>query len=472
MKPSLTLLMLTRLLQVPLLFTAIMLAACRPTLAEDFASRPKIQEELWALPFPLPVLAYVVRPVGDGPFPLVIMNHGISLNADERVMFPTIEYLDAAFWFARRGYFVISPIRYAASSLDAKDRGLFGAVFAHVGSCDNPNFRGPGLAIATLNEWVIEYMSKKEQIAPGNVIVVGQSGGGWGSIALASRNPPSVRAIITFAAGRGGRVDGKPNNNCAPDKLVAATSEFGRTARAPMLWIYSENDSYFGPELTKRMHDAFAAAGGNAEYHLLPAFGNDGHFLIDSADAVPLWAPLVSQFLEKHFPGNAAQTEKLHPKPHPSRVHFPQNVQYSAWRKVCFRTSDGAATLCRTTSTGTEDSGEVVLRADLIERADGAARLQLFVPLGLDLSAGVKVSIDQGVPTQIPYNWCLTNICIAAAPVSSTLIAEMGSGQMLKIEQTDFNSSTVATSVPLYQFASAHKSPPADTYDFQLDDND
>ena len=181
-----------------------------------------------------------------------------------------------------------------------QDRGLYGAVFAHVGSCDNPNFRGPGLAIATLNEWVIENMQKKKQIAPGKVIVVGQSGGGWGSIALASRNPPSVGAIITFAAGRGGRVDGKPNNNCAPDKLVAETGEFGRTARVPMLWIYAENDTYFGPELTKRMHNAFTAAGGDAEYHLLPAFGDDGHFLIDSADGVPLWAPLVSQFLEKH----------------------------------------------------------------------------------------------------------------------------------------------------------------------------
>ena len=291
--------MLTRLLQILLLAT-IALLACRPASGDESASPPRIEEEMWALPFPLPVLAYVVRPLGDGPFPLVVMNHGISLDANQRTMFPTVEYRDAAFWFARRGYFVISPVRYGASSLDAQDRGLYGAVFGHVGSCDNPNFRGPGLAIATLNEWVIENMQKKKQIAPGKAIVVGQSGGGWGSIALASRNPPSVGAIITFAAGRGGRVDGKPNNNCAPDKLVAATGEFGRTARVPMLWIYTENDTYFGPELTKRMHNAFTAAGGDAEYHLLPAFGNDGHFMIDSADGVPLWAPLVSQFLEKH----------------------------------------------------------------------------------------------------------------------------------------------------------------------------
>src|SRR4051794_10895949 len=143
------------------------------TAADDRTAGPQIQEEIWALPFPLPVLAFLVRPVGDGPFPLVIMNHGISLDANQRTMFPMIEYRDAAFWFARRGYFVISPLRYGASSLDAKDVGLYGAVFGHVGSCDNPNFRGPGLAIATLNEWVIENMQRKKQIVPGKAIVVG-----------------------------------------------------------------------------------------------------------------------------------------------------------------------------------------------------------------------------------------------------------------------------------------------------------
>src|SRR6516164_1044991 len=128
----------------------------------------------------------------------------------------------------------------------------------------------------------------------------GQSGGAWGAIALSSLNPSSVRAIITFAAGRGGRVDGKPNNNCAPDELVEETAEFGRASRIPMLWIYSENDTYFGPDLAKRMHAAFTGAGGNAEFQMLPPFGSDGHFLINSPDGIPLWAPLVSKFLDEH----------------------------------------------------------------------------------------------------------------------------------------------------------------------------
>jgi pimeloyl-ACP methyl ester carboxylesterase len=188
---------------------------------------------------------------------------------------------------------------YGAAALDEPERGLYSVFYSKIGGCDNPNFRDAGLAVALIDKWIIDYMTDQKLIVPDNVIVVGQSAGGWAAIALSSQNLPSVRAIITFAAGRGGRVGGKPNNNCAPDKLVEATGEFGRTARVPMLWIYTENDTFFGPALSRKMHEAYTGAGGIAEYHMLPPFGADGHFLIDSADAIPLWAPLVSHFLDK-----------------------------------------------------------------------------------------------------------------------------------------------------------------------------
>ena len=57
------------------LFLAILCVA--PARAEDAI---RIQEEVWVLPLTLPMFAYLVRPAGDGPFPLVIMNHGVSLN--------------------------------------------------------------------------------------------------------------------------------------------------------------------------------------------------------------------------------------------------------------------------------------------------------------------------------------------------------------------------------------------------------
>jgi dienelactone hydrolase len=269
---------------------------------DDNIGSQAVQEEIWALPLTLPTLAYVVHPVGNGPFPLVVMNHGVSLNARDRSFFPLVEFRDAALWFARRGNMVVAPTGsgYGASAVDVPERGLYGVFYSKIGSCDNPNFHDAGLAVALIDKWIIDYATDKKLVAPGGVVVVGQSAGGWAAIALSSRNLPSVRAIITFAAGRGGRVGGKPNNNCAPDRLVEAAADFGRTARTPMLWIYIENDTFFGPALSKRMHEAYTGAGGEAEYHLLPPFGNEGHFFIDNADAIPLWAPLVSGFLARH----------------------------------------------------------------------------------------------------------------------------------------------------------------------------
>ena len=66
----------------------------------------------------------------------------------------------------------------------------------------------------------------------------------------------------------------------------------------PSLWLYAGNDSYFSPELSMKMVQAFRSAGGRAEYQLLPAIGSDGHDFIQSPDGVALWAPLVEKFLK------------------------------------------------------------------------------------------------------------------------------------------------------------------------------
>nr|WP_247805022.1 invasion associated locus B family protein [Bradyrhizobium sp. 191] len=126
--------------------------------------------------------------------------------------------------------------------------------------------------------------------------------------------------------------------------------------------------------------------------------------------------------------------------------------------------------MCRTTSTGVDDLDQVIVRVDLIERADGRARLQIFVPQGANLQQGVNVKVDQGRSTQIPFNWCLTNICIAADAVDRPLIAELENGQNLKLELTSLNSSSASISLPISQFGAARKAAPAQTFDFGLDE--
>ena len=66
-----------------------------------------------------------------------------------------------------------------------------------------------------------------------------------------------------------------------------------------MLWIYAENDTFFGLLYPSDMHDAYTNAGGKAEYHMLPPLRRTDNF--DRLSRFhPMWAPLVSRFLEKN----------------------------------------------------------------------------------------------------------------------------------------------------------------------------
>lgn len=78
---------------------------------------------------------------------------------------------------------------------------------------------------------------------------------------------------------------------------MAAAGQFGRTAKRPMLWIYTANDSFFAPALAKRMHEAFRRGGGPAELAQLPAFGADGHSLLSKREGAAMWTPVVEPFL-------------------------------------------------------------------------------------------------------------------------------------------------------------------------------
>src|SRR6185295_20156046 len=99
-------------------------------------------------------------------FPLVIMNHGVSLNPTQRSFFPLVEFRDAAKWFAQRGYLVVAPVGsgYGASAIDLSEHGIYGPFFSKVGKCSNPDFRAPALAIAQVDLWIIDYLTAEKRV--------------------------------------------------------------------------------------------------------------------------------------------------------------------------------------------------------------------------------------------------------------------------------------------------------------------
>lgn len=146
-----------------------------------------------------------------------------------------------------------------------------------------------------------------------------------------------------------------------------------------------------------------------------------------------------------------------------------RDIKYGEWRKLCFNAA-GAKTLCRTTITGTFATGQTAVRVDLIEREDGSERVQLFLPVGMYLQAGVKLSVDQKGAYRLPYTWCVTNMCIAADVADPKLLEEMDGGTALSIDVVDTSILTVTTSVPLDRFATVRKGAPALTLDQAIDE--
>jgi hypothetical protein len=70
------------------------------------------------------------------------MNPGISGDPQQRGFFPFVEFRDAAHWFARRGYFVVSPVRYGAVSSRSKDCLAFTS--QPLGNVTSPTSAGQG----------------------------------------------------------------------------------------------------------------------------------------------------------------------------------------------------------------------------------------------------------------------------------------------------------------------------------------
>jgi len=164
-------------------------------------------------------------------------------------------------------------------------------------------------------------------------------------------------------------------------------------------------------------------------------------------------------------------TEKPQPEAAPrGERSMVRQIKYGDWQKFCFKTP-GTNQVCRTTISGTFDTGQSAVRADLIEREGGGkARLQLFLPIGMYLQAGVKLIVDRGKPHHIPYVWCLTNTCIAANVADAALIREMEKGQQLQLEVVDSSVQSVSTTLPLGQFASVHQGAAARTFEQEIDE--
>lgn len=154
----------------------------------------------------------------------------------------------------------------------------------------------------------------------------------------------------------------------------------------------------------------------------------------------------------------------------PRGQRFAGEIKYGEWQKFCFKPA-GTNAVCRTTISGTYDTGQTAVRIDLVERqGEATARLQLFLPVGVYLQPGVTLIVDQGRSYQVPYVWCLTNACIAADLANVSLLKEMETGDVLQLRVVDTSIISVTTQIPLKDFANTRFKEATKTFEQAIDE--
>jgi len=258
-----------------------------------------LREQVWwvpvevsASPTPLLLETTLFRPKGNGPFPLMVLNHGSPRDAAARRAETRYKWSAQSRWLVERGFAVALPMRrgYAQSQ---------GAWAEDYGACDNPNYVRGGLGAADDIAATVRYFANQPFIDRTKIVLMGHSAGAFGSIAAASRPLEGLLGVINFAGGRGSR---GPNDVCRGDRLVKAMETFGATSKVPTIWLYATNDLYFGPKLANQMVEAYRTAGGKAQFVTLPEYGKDGHLAFTAAATMPQWTPQVGAFLDTLSP--------------------------------------------------------------------------------------------------------------------------------------------------------------------------
>lgn len=220
--------------------------------------------------------------------PFLIYNHGRAPTAAERTKPGRMRLGDNARYFASLGYAVFTPTRIGYLSAGGPD-------VEDSGGCSTKNYPPTFEAGAAQTVTLIEHVKTLSYIEPKGV-VLGQSFGGTIAVAIAAKNVPGVVAAVNFAGGGGGRPATHPEQPCRPERLERMFGTYGATAKIPTLWLYSENDRYFGKELPHTWFKAFTDKGGKGKFVQLPAHGRDGHVSFTSNPTA--WQPAFEAFLK------------------------------------------------------------------------------------------------------------------------------------------------------------------------------
>jgi len=235
----------------------------------------------------LRIEAYIFKPQGKAPFPVVIYNHG-SRPGSERAERP---FAYVAKMLASSGYLVVVPERRGYGKSE-------GTPFSEeIGEDRGPRY------VARLQQEADDVIAAAEFLRTlpdadsSRICVMGWSFGGIVSVLAASRSD-LFRAVVDQAGGALSWDSSPP--------LQSALKEAAGKIHVPLLGMVAENDRT--TKSVKVVVDETKKRGGAASLIIYPAFKPHenpngiapGH-MIFSADGIQLWEGALKDFLEKEM---------------------------------------------------------------------------------------------------------------------------------------------------------------------------
>jgi dienelactone hydrolase len=274
-------------------FTLAPLVRAAPTDAVE----PYSEEAISLLSGDLTLRAVLARPYGDGPFAAYVHVHGsvtpqVANNPPWRGLAEG-SYLQI---LAREGYVVLRLAR----------RGHFGSdgtTYNYTGGHQygGTNFGPSAYAVyssiktdATDVLAAVEYLRTRSFVDPDRVAVGGHSVGGIVSV-LAGARDSKLRAVISLAGGFVSR-EGDRGETSAPF-VDSAWKESARTMTAPVLILWSKNDTMLEVDIGRDLEKRLRAAGKSVEMIVYPPYGQNGHAIFNRADGTSVFSADILRFL-------------------------------------------------------------------------------------------------------------------------------------------------------------------------------
>ena len=256
--------------------------SCACAVAQPTELNASLNEATLLIPkkglFTIELETTLYKPDGEGPFPVAVINHGKAAG-DPRFQGryrPGV----AAQYFLQHGYAVVVPMRQGFSKSGGSYIG---------GGC---NVESNGRVQAEDVRAVLDHVTQQSWADKTRMVVLGQSHGGWTTLAFGALNYPGVKGLVNFAGGL-------RQENCIAweNNLAKGAGEYAKETRLPSLWFYGDNDSYFSTTTYRNMFEKYTTAGGQAKLVAFGVFGTDAHRMFGARDGASIWQPEVAQFL-------------------------------------------------------------------------------------------------------------------------------------------------------------------------------